>query len=227
MLLRRCRRWKWGVRRIKAGWPTASGGKDGRTVIPETTWRAVPAWAYGALAAAAIALQVLAEHLMGHPAICTCGYVKLWEGDPNGPGTSQHLTDWYTFSHLLHGFLFYLLLWLVGRRWPVGLRFLLAVLLEVGWEVLENSDFIIMRYRANTISLDYYGDSILNSVSDTVTAVIGYALAAWLRPTTTVVIALAIEIGLAVAIRDNLLLNIVMLIHNVPWIEAWQAAGTH
>src|ERR1700676_2702923 len=160
---------------------------------------------------------------MGRSASSTCGYVKLWEGDVAGPGTSQHLTDWYTFSHLLHGFLFYFLLWLVGRRWPIGLRFLLAVLLEVGWEVLENSDFIIMRYRANTISLNYYGDSIVNSVSDTLTAVVGFALAAWLRPATTVGVALAIEIGLAVAIRDNLSLNILMLIHRVPWIEAWQA----
>jgi hypothetical protein len=195
------------------------------TELTRTMRSAVPAWGYGALAAAAVAVQVSAEHLMGRLAICSCGYVKLWEGDPNGPGTSQHLTDWYTFSHLLHGFLFYFLVWLVGRHWPVGLRFLSAVLLEVGWEVLENSDFIIIRYRANTISLNYYGDSIVNSVSDTLTAVVGYALAAWLRPGTTVAIALAIEIGLAIAIRDNLSLNVVMLIHRVPWIEAWQAAG--
>jgi hypothetical protein len=195
--------------------------------LPQTMRPAAPPWVYGALAAGAVALQVLAEHLMGRLAICSCGYVKLWEGDPNGPGTSQHLTDWYTFSHLLHGFLFYFLLWLVVRRWPVGLRFLLAVLLEVGWEVLENSDFVIMRYRANTISLDYYGDSIVNSVSDTITAVVGYAIAAWLRPATTLAVALTIEIGLAIAIRDNLTLNIIMLIHKVPWIEAWQAASAH
>ena len=197
------------------------------TELPQTMRSAVPAWVYGALAAGAVAFQVLAEHLMGRLAICSCGYVKLWEGDSNGPGTSQHLTDWYTFSHLLHGILFYFLLWLVVRRWPVGLRFLLAVLLEVGWEVLENSDFIIMRYRANTISLDYYGDSIVNSVSDTMTAVVGYTIAARLRPATTVAVALTIEIGLAITIRDNLTLNIIMLIHKVPWIEAWQAAGTH
>jgi uncharacterized protein DUF2585 len=195
------------------------------TGIPGTIRPAVPAWLYGALAAAAVALQAVVEHLMGRVAICTCGYVKLWEGDVAGPGTSQHLTDWYTFSHLLHGFLFYFLLWLAGRRWPVGLRFLLAVLLEVGWEVLENSDFIIMRYRANTISLNYYGDSIVNSVSDTLTMALGFALAARLRPAMTVAVALTIEIGLAVVIHDNLSLNILMLIHKVPWIEAWQAAG--
>jgi hypothetical protein len=198
------------------------------TVFPRAERLAMPTWCYGAAAAVAVAFQALAEHMMGRLTICSCGYVKLWEGDPNGPGTSQHLTDWYTFLHLLHGFLFYFLLWLIGRRWPAGLRFLLAVLLEVGWEVLENSDLIIMRYRANTISLNYYGDSIVNSVSDTLTAVIGYALAAWLRPATTLAVALAIEVGLAVAIRDNLTLNIVMLIHKVHWIEAWQTAGqTH
>jgi hypothetical protein len=194
------------------------------TEFPRAMRLIVPAWPYGVLAAVAVAFQALAEHLMGRLTICSCGYVKLWEGDPNGPGTSQHLTDWYTFSHLLHGFLFYFLLWLLGRRWPVGQRFLLAVLLEVGWEVLENSDLIIMRYRANTISLTYYGDTIVNSVSDTITAAIGYALAAWLRPATTLTVALVIDI----AIRDNLTLNIIMLIHRAPWIEAWQTAGqTH
>jgi hypothetical protein len=186
---------------------------------------AAPVWWFGALAVAAVALQGVALHLMGRVAICRCGYVKLWESDAAGPGTSQHLTDWYTFSHLLHGFLFYFLLWLVARRWPIGLRLVLAVLLEVGWEVLENTDFIIMRYRANTISLNYYGDSIVNSVMDTLTAVAGFALAAWLRPAATVAIALAIEAGLAIAIRDNLSLNVLMLIYKVPWIEAWQAGG--
>lgn len=102
---------------------------------------------------------------------------------------------------------------------------MLTVLLEAGWEILENTDFIIARYRAETVSLDYFGDSIVNSVSDTLTAAIGFALAAWLRPAATVALALAIEAALALAIRDNLALNIIMLIHKVPWIEAWQAAG--
>jgi hypothetical protein len=183
-------------------------------------------WHYGAAAAAVVAVQALALHLMGRVTICTCGYVKLWEGDVAGPGTSQHLTDWYTFTHLVHGFVLYFLLWLVGRRLPLGARFLLAVLMETSWEILENSNFVIARYRAETVSLNYYGDSIVNSVSDTLTALVGFTLAAWLRPAATVALALTIEGGLALAIRDNLTLNVQMLIHEVPAIKAWQAAGS-
>ena len=174
---------------------------------------------------AILVAQALVLHLMGRLAICTCGYVKLWEGDPAGPGTSQHLTDWYTFSHLLHGFLLYFFLWLIFSHLPLGARLVLAVLLEAGWEILENTSFIIQRYRAETISLAYYGDTIVNSISDTLTAVMGFLFAAWVPPIATILVGIAIEVGLALVIRDNLTLNIVMLVHEVPWIKAWQAAG--
>ena len=172
-----------------------------------------------------IAVQALVEHAMGRVAICTCGYVKFWEGEVNSAGNSQHLTDWCSFSHLIHGFRFYLLFWLVGRRWPVGSRFLAALSLEISWEVIENSGFIIDRYRAETISLDYYGDSIINSVSDTLIAAIGFWLAYFLPVTAIVLLTIAMEIGVGYAIRDNLTLNIIMLLHPVPWIKAWQSAG--
>ena len=182
-------------------------------------------WGQIGFVVAILALQALTLHLMGRLAICSCGYVKLWEGDPVGPGNSQHLTDWYTFSHLLHGFWLYFFLWLILKHLPIGARLSLAVLLEATWEILENSPFIIDRYRAATISVSYYGDTIVNSISDTLTAIVGFLLAAWVPPIATILAGIAIEVGLALAIRDNLALNIVMLVHEVPWIRAWQAAG--
>ena len=149
-------------------------------------------------------------------------------GRSRRPGNSQHLTDWYTFSHLLDGFWLYFFLWLVFRQLPVGARLSLAVLLEAAWEILENSPFIIDRYRAETISMNYCGDTIVNSLSDTLTAMLGFLFAASVPPIAPIAVGIAIELGLAFAIRDNLALNIVMLVHEVPWIKAWQAAGqTH
>src|SRR5579872_815321 len=150
---------------------------------------------YALIALGLLALQALVEHAMGRVTICTCGYIKLWEGDVNSSGNSQHLIDWYSFSHIIHGFGFYLLFWLVGRRWPIGACFLAALVLEVSWELIENSNFIIDRYRAETISLDYYGDSIINSLSDTLFAAGGFWLAYLLPVSVIVVLALAMEIG--------------------------------
>ncbi|MGE5367605.1 MAG: DUF2585 family protein [Betaproteobacteria bacterium] len=183
------------------------------------------AWWHGGFVIAILATQGLLLHMMGRLAICSCGYVKLWEGNPAGPETSQHLTDWYTFSHLLHGFWLYFFLWLILSRLSIGARLVLAVLLEAGWEIFENTPFIIQQYRADTISIAYYGDTIVNSLSDTLTAVVGFLFAAWVPATATILVGIAIEVGLALAIRDNLALNIVMLVHQVPWIKAWQAAG--
>jgi hypothetical protein len=182
-------------------------------------------WGPIGFVAAILAVQALALHLMGRLAICSCGYVKLWDGDPFGPGNSQHLTDWYTFSHLLHGFLLYFFLWVILKHRPLGARLSLAVLFEAGWEILENSPFIIERYRAATVSVSYYGDTIVNSLSDTLTAIVGFLFAAWVPPIATILVGIAIEAGMAFAIRDNLTLNIVMLVHEEPWIKAWQAAG--
>lgn len=183
------------------------------------------AWRPIGVVLAILVIQALALHLMGRLTICACGYVKLWEGNPFGPGNSQHLTDWYTFSHLLHGFWLYFFLWLIFKHLPIGARLSLAVLLEAAWEILENSPFIIERYRSATVSVSYYGDTIVNSISDTLTAVAGFLFAAWAAPALTIVVGIAIEAGLAFAIRDNLALNIVMLVHEVPWIKAWQTAG--
>jgi hypothetical protein len=180
---------------------------------------------YAACAAAIVAAQALVLHLMGRVAICKCGYVKLWHGVVHSSENSQHLADWYSFTHIIHGFLFYWILSKIAPRLPVGARFVLTILIEATWEVAENSPAVINRYRAETISLDYFGDSIVNSVSDVLFCVAGFALARKLPPAVTVGLAAAIELVLAFYIRDNLTLNIVMLLWPLAAIKQWQAGA--
>lgn len=161
--------------------------------------------------------------LMGRNPLCTCGSVALW--GPVGPTQSQMLLDWYSASHIVHGILFYAGLWLVARRWPVETRFLVALVIEAAWEVVENTPLVIDRYREATAALGYTGDSVLNSLADIAMMALGFLAARRLPLWATVALLLLLELVPLAIIRDNLTLNVVMLLTPVEAIKLWQAAA--
>ncbi len=173
--------------------------------------------------AAILAATALWLLWVGRVPFCTCGYVKLWHGETMSSENSQHIADWYTPSHILHGILFYGALWLVARRVPLGWRMAVATVVECAWEIVENSDAIIERYRAVTISLDYFGDSVLNSVSDVTAMWAGFWLARVLPVWASVLVVIGFELLTAWVIRDGLALNVLMLLWPLEAVRVWQA----
>jgi hypothetical protein len=191
----------------------------GSLIIPRLSLRAGLALSLAlVLATAAVLLW------MGRVPLCQCGEFKLWHGGRADAQVSQHLTDWYTYSHVLHGVVFYWLLWAIFRgRLSVAARLVIAVLIEGAWEILENTPFVIDRYRKQTVSLGYSGDAVINSVGDMLATIAGFLVASRLPAWVTVMLVIATEVALLVLIRDNLLLNIVMLLYPLEWIKQWQA----
>ena len=173
------------------------------------------------VAIVAIAAAILLA--MGRNPICTCGTVALWVGERDSPRTSQMLVDWYSLSHIVHGLLFYALLWLIARRWSVEWRFLAALTIEASWEVIENTPFVIDRYRATTAALGYTGDSVINSLSDIAMMALGFLIARKLPVWASLLLLVALELVPLFVIRDNLTLNVWTLLAPSKAVQAWQA----
>ncbi|MFM2389519.1 MAG: hypothetical protein RLZZ437_1074 [Pseudomonadota bacterium] len=194
-------------------------GPATRDSLPAMTKRFIP------LIVVAGLILLTAAYLLwiGREPICKCGYIKLWHGQVVSSENSQHISDWYTPSHIIHGFIFFGLLWLFARKLDLGWRLVIATVIEAAWEIVENSDAVIERYRTVTISLDYYGDSVLNVVADLAAMIVGFVLASRLPVWATVAIALLFEATTILLIRDGLALNVLMLLYPLDSVATWQA----
>ncbi len=166
---------------------------------------------------------------MGRIPICACGTVKFWHGVVNSAENSQHLFDWYTPSHVIHGFIFYgayaVYRRLTGSSLSFAMALLLALVLEGAWEIAENTPTVIERYRSATVSLGYNGDSVINSMADMLSMIAGFLLASRLPAAVSVVLIIGAEIFVGWLIRDNLFLNVIMLVWPLDWVKTWQAGG--
>ncbi len=176
----------------------------------------------GAVAAVTITVAAVILLIMGRTLWGTPGQPGLWSGDIWSKFNSQRLADPYTLTHITHGLGLYVLLWFVAGSLPVRVRGVLAIAMESCWEILENTNWVIQRYRETTISLDYYGDSAINSIGDILAAAFGFVLASWLPTRLTVVGFILLETVLMIWIRDGFLLNILMLIYPISEVQIWQ-----
>lgn len=171
-----------------------------------------------------LAAVAIAEIAMGRLMLGPDGRFGWWEGDIWSSECSQRVADAYSFSHMAHGMIMFGFLWLIARRVPLQWRLLAALLIECSWEIAENSTFIINRYRAATVSIGYEGDSVMNSLCDAVFMILGFLIAARIPIRATVALVIIFEITCLIAVRDNLTLNIIMLLHPIESIKAWQSA---
>ncbi|MBX7054607.1 MAG: DUF2585 family protein [Pyrinomonadaceae bacterium] len=153
---------------------------------------------------------------------CQAGDITPWSWNIWSTHNSQHIVDPYSFTHVLHGVLEFWLIGLVFRRMPLAWRLALAVFIESAWEVAENSAAVIERYRSATISLDYFGDSIINSVADIACCSLGFVIAYKLRFWRSLALFVVTEILLIIFIKDSLIINIIMLLFPVEAIKTWQ-----
>ncbi|MDA1335113.1 MAG: DUF2585 family protein [bacterium] len=174
-----------------------------------------------------ILITVIILSVMGRVPFCECGEIGLWGGIYLNPQMSQQLADIYTPSHFLHGIIFFWILYALRKKIPmsIGVMLLIATVVEVGWEIFENTEFIINRYREVTISFDYYGDSIYNTVGDILFMMVGFVFAYKLPGWASIIAFLVLETGVLLLIRDNLTLNILMLVYPMEAIRIWQSGG--
>lgn len=187
--------------------------------------QAQPGWRSWALVLATALAAAAVLYAMGRLPICACGTIKLWHGVVYSSENSQHLSDWYSPSHVLHGLVFYLALHWIMKRRSLGSRLVIATMLEAAWEIAENTETVIQRYREATISLDYFGDSIINSMADMTMMCLGFMIAARAPVVVSVALFVAAELVVGLIIRDGLVLNVVMLLWPLEAILRWQAGG--
>jgi hypothetical protein len=187
--------------------------------------KAFPGWRNWALVLLTASASATVLYAMGRLPICACGTVKLWHGAVYSSENSQHLSDWYSPSHVLHGLVFYMVLHRLLPRWSVGSRLVVAAMLEAAWEIAENTDAVIGRYREATMALDYFGDSIINSMADITMMCLGFLIASRAPVWASVLLFVAAELFVGLVIRDGLVLNVVMLVWPLEAILMWQSGG--
>ncbi|MGI3184457.1 DUF2585 family protein [Nioella aestuarii] len=158
----------------------------------------------------------------GQPIICTCGYVQLWVGSIFSSGNSQHVADWYTLSHVVHGMLIGLAGWALARRVSFDWIYAFAIFTGVGWEIIEHTNWVLDAFRATTINQGYLGDSVLNAMADFVFMMGGFFLASAIRPLWSLLLIVVLELTATFVARDSLTLSTLSLVWPIQALDDWQ-----